>query len=84
LGRWYLRRRSPLDARTPPDERDRAIDRRSVATAYYVLITGVIIVGVVMPFNASGWDIINAALFAVTLAEVVHYACVVTNYRLQS
>jgi hypothetical protein len=84
LGRWYLRRRSPLDARTPPDERDRAIDRRSVATAYYVLIVGVIIVGVVMPFNASGWDIVNAALFAVTVAEVVHYACVVTNYRLQS
>ena len=84
LGRWYLRHRSPLDARTPPDERDRAIDSRSVAAAYYVLIVGVIMVGVVMPFNASGWEIINAALFAVTMAEVVHYACVVTNYRLQS
>ena len=81
LGRWYLRHRSPLDARTPPDERDRAIDRRSVATAYYVLIVGVITVGVVMPFNSNGWEIINAALFAVTIAEVVHYACVVTNYH---
>jgi hypothetical protein len=84
LGRWYLRRKSPLDARTPPDERDRAIDRRSVAMAYYVLIAGMIVVGVVMPFNASGWNIINAALFAVITAEVVHYACAVTNYRLQS
>ncbi|WP_138758980.1 hypothetical protein [Modestobacter altitudinis] len=83
-GRWYLRHRSPLDARTPPDERDRAIDRHSVAAAYYVLVVGVILVGVVMPFNNSGWDIINAALFAVTLAEVVHYACVVTSYRRQS
>jgi amino acid transporter len=84
LGRWYLRHRSPLDARTPPDERDRAIERRSVTAAYYVLIVGVIMVGVVMPFNTSGWDIINAALFAVTVAELVHYGCVVTNYRRQS
>lgn len=84
LGRAYLRHRSPLDARMPLDERDRAIDRRSVAAAYYVLITGVIVVGVVMPFNTSGWDIINAALFAVTVAEVVHYAFVVTSYRRQA
>jgi hypothetical protein len=84
IGRWYLRRRSPLDARTPPDERDRAIDRRSVALAYWVLIAGMIVVGVVMPFNAGGWSIINAALFALILAEVVHYASAVTSYRMQS
>ena len=84
LGRWYLRRRSPVDARMPLDERDRAIDRRSVTLAYYVLIAGMIVVGVVMPFNAGGWSIINAALFAVIIAEVVHYACTVTSYRLQS
>jgi hypothetical protein len=84
MGRWYLRRKAPLDAHTPPDERDRAIDRRSVTAAYYVLIVGVIMVGVVMPFNNSGWAIINAALFAVTVAELVHYGCVVTNYRRQS
>ena len=84
LGHWFLRRRSPLDARTPLDERDRAIDRRSLTLAYYALIAGMILVGVVMPFNAGGWSIINAALFAIIIAEVVHYTCVVTSYRLQS
>ena len=84
LGHWFLRRRSPLDARTPLDERDRAIDRRSLTLAYYALIAGMILVGVVMPFNAAGWSIINAALFAIIIAEVVHYASVVTSYRLQS
>ena len=84
VGQWYVRSRAPLDARTPPDERDRAIDRRSVALAYYVLIGGMIVVGVVMPFDAGGWSIINAALFVIIVAEVVHYACTVTSYRLQS
>jgi cytochrome b561 len=84
LGRWFLRHRSPLEARTPPDERDQAIDRRSVAMAYYVLIAGMIIVGVVMPFNAAGWTIVNAALLAVIAAEVVHYAWAVASYRRQS
>lgn len=84
MGHWFLRRRAPLDARTPRDERDRAIDRRSVALAYYVLMAGMILVGVVMPFNAGGWSIVNAALLAVVLAEVVHHTCVVASYRLQS
>ena len=84
VGHWYLRRRAPLDARTPPDERDQAIDRRSVVRAYYLLVAGLIVVGVVMPFNASGWQIVNAALLAVVTAEVVHYASTVTSYRSQS
>jgi hypothetical protein len=84
VGHWYLRHRSPLDARTPPDERDRAIDRRSVAMAYYVLIAGMVVVGVVMPFNTGGWEIVNAALLALITAEVVHYAWAAASYRMQS
>ena len=84
VGHVYLRRKAPLDARTPPDERDRAIDRRSVVLAYYVLLVGMVVVGVVMPFNASGWQIVNAALLAVATAEVVHYVSAVASYRSQS
>lgn len=84
IGRWYLRRKAPLDARTPPDERDRAIDRRSVAFAYGVLMAGMILVGVVMPFNSGGWAITNAALFSLIVAEVVRDASTVTSYRMQS
>jgi len=84
LGHLYLGRRSPEEARTPPDERDRAIIRRSISSAYYLLIAGMILVGCVMPFNSSGWTIINAALFTIVGAEVVHYGVVVFSYRRQS
>ena len=84
VGHLYLRRRSPQEARTPPDERDRAIMRRSISSAYYVLIAGMILVGCVMPFSSSGWTIINAALVMIVAAEVVHYGVVVFSYRRQT
>lgn len=84
VGHLYLSHRSPLEARTPLDEREQSIMRRSVSSAYYVLITGMILVGVVMPFRSSGWEIINAALFMIIAAEVVHYAVIVYSYRRQS
>ncbi|MEO9170322.1 MAG: hypothetical protein ABI282_09625 [Candidatus Baltobacteraceae bacterium] len=75
---------SPREARTPPDERDRAITSRSIAFAYYVLIAGMILVGCVMPFNSSGWAIINAALATIVAAELVHYSVIVVSYRRQA
>jgi hypothetical protein len=84
VGHLYLSRASPEDARTPPDERDRAIMRRSIGAAYYVLICGMIVVGCVMPFSFSGWAIINAALLMVVAAEAVHYGVVVLSYRSQT
>lgn len=80
-GHLYLRRSSAEDARMPKDERDRAIDRQSMTAAYYVLIAGMIVVGCVMPFSASGWAIINAGLFAIIVAELVHYGVVAVSYR---
>src|SRR5262249_23517635 len=61
-GHLYLRRGSPEDARTPPDERDLAIKHRSLSAAYYVLVAGMILVGVVMPFSTGGWAIVNTAI----------------------
>jgi hypothetical protein len=84
LGHLYLWRASAQEARMPLDERDQAIKRRSVSSAYYVLIAGMILVGCVMPFNSSGWTIINAALFMIIAAEVVHYGVVVFSYRRQA
>src|SRR5690348_7732631 len=63
------------------DERDRAIDGRATRTAYFVLLTGMIVVGVVMPFSDSGWKLTNTALFAIVLAETVRYALIVAGYR---
>jgi hypothetical protein len=84
VGHMYLRRRSTQEARMPLDERDQVIMRRSVSFAYYILIAGMILVGCVMPFKSSGWSIINAALFMIVAAEVVHYGVVVLSYRRQA
>jgi hypothetical protein len=43
-----------------------------------------ILVGYVMPFNSGGWTIINAALFMIVAAELVHYGMVVFSYRRQA
>lgn len=63
------------------DERDRAIDGRATRIAYFVMLTGMIVVGVVMPFSDAGWKITNAALFAIVLAETVRYALIAMGYR---
>lgn len=83
-GHIYLAVRGPQEARTPPDERDRAISTRSVTAAYYVLIVGAIVVGCVMPFSSSGWKIINATVFVIVVAELVHYGSAVFSYRKQA
>lgn len=69
------------EARAKADERDRAIDRRGTRIAYFVLLTGMIVVGVVMPFSKQGWQISNAALLALVVAEIVRYGVVVASYR---
>jgi hypothetical protein len=83
-GRLWLRRQAGGEAGAAPDERDRAIDYRSIRFAYAALIAGMVLVGCVMPFQSSGWSIINAALFMIVAAEVVHYGVVVFSYRRQA
>jgi cytochrome bd-type quinol oxidase subunit 2 len=72
---------SSEEARAKPDERDRAVARRGASIAYFVLIVGVITVGVVMPFRDSGWRLTNATFFALVIAETVRYLTVVVSYR---
>jgi hypothetical protein len=81
VGHLWLRISSPQDARVPADERDRAIARRSLGAAYYTLLTGMVLVGIMLPFTSGGWMIINAAIAGIVLAEVVHYAVAVWSYR---
>jgi len=81
IGAGHLLLRFRSDASEPPDERDRLIERRSTCWAYYVLIAGVVLVGVAMPFSSGGWQIILAALAAVLIAELVHYGLVIIGYR---
>lgn len=82
-GRFVIAARSGGDARAPADERDRAISRRGAATAYYVLMAGMILVGIVMPLEAGaqGWRIATAALLMLVVAETVSYAVTISQYR---
>ncbi len=77
-GTWLAgRSRGPAER----DERDKAIASRSSAIAYNVLMTGMILVGVVMPFSNGGWSIVHAALLAIAIAEIVHHGMIVVSYR---
>ena len=73
--------RARPEAQARPDERDRAIARRGASVAYFVLMVGMILVGVVMPLSDPGWKIINAALLALVTAEAVRYVLVIVSYR---
>src|ERR1700734_330135 len=79
-GYLYLRLCFPRHERSPMDERDRAIEHRSISAAYYVLIAGMILVGCFMPFSSTGWTIVNAAIFWIVAAEVVRYGLVLARF----
>ena len=72
---------SRKEAMAKADERDRAIARRGATIGYYVLIVGMILVGVVMPFSEAPWRIVNTALLAIVVAEATHQAVVLLSYR---
>jgi len=63
------------------DERDRAIDAHATRIAYYILMVGTVLAGMVAPFNQGGWKIVNGALLAIVLAEAVRNLLVVQGYR---
>jgi uncharacterized BrkB/YihY/UPF0761 family membrane protein len=69
------------EANAAADERDRAIGRGAANIAYYVLLVGVFLVGMVMPFSQPSWKIVNAALAVVVAAEVIRHAIILVGYR---
>jgi protein-S-isoprenylcysteine O-methyltransferase Ste14 len=70
------------ERKVKPDERDRLIEYRASAIGYYVLMGGVLYVGCYLPFVATDkWQIVNATLFFVVVAEVVKNGLVVLGYR---
>ena len=84
IGHLLLRRSSQGEAKLPEDERDISIARKARGYAYGVLLTGMVVVGGVMPFTHGGWEIANTAFFTIFLAECVFYAIVIRAYRRQN
>ena len=80
-GSILIAARTPKEARARADERDRAIARRGGAVGYYVLMVGMILVGVVMPFVDTGVTLVNAALLALVIAEAVRHGVILLSYR---
>ena len=77
---WLVRRTPRID-RASPDERDRAIDRRAASAAYYLLMAEMVVVGIMMPFGKSGWEIVDAALLSIILSEGLREVVIVRSYR---
>lgn len=81
FGSLAIRLQSGAEGRAKADERDRAIGRRGASIAYLVLLVGMILVGVMMPFTEPPAKIVNAALLAIVIAELVHSGVVFYSYR---
>lgn len=69
------------DASNIADERDRAIDRKAISVAYYVMLVGVLIVGVAGPFTMEPYKIVNLSLAVVVICQIIHDALVILGYR---
>lgn len=80
VGFLALRRRQ-IHERPIDDERDRAIETRATRSAYFVLLVCMIVVGMVLPFSATGWQIVNAALLGIVLTELMRQVLIVVSYR---
>ncbi|MGH8072616.1 MAG: DUF2178 domain-containing protein [Lysobacter sp.] len=81
IGGLLVFRHGERSERVLEDDRDHAIDARATRVAYFVMLTALILVGVVMPFDAGGWEITNAALFYIVLTETIRDALIIHGYR---
>ena len=64
------------------DERDDAIDARAARAAYFLLLAGTMLTGMVMPFTDSGWKVVNTALLFIVLSEALRGILTVRGYRM--
>jgi len=69
------------DARNLADERDRAIDRKAISVAYYVMLVGVLFVGVAGPFTMQPYQIVNLSLAVIVVCQIIHDVLVILGYR---
>jgi hypothetical protein len=73
--------RSPLEARTPVDERERLIQLRSARPAYFVLLVSAFLSVGTIHLGASTWIITHCVLFAIWMAELTRYGSQLYHYR---
>jgi archaellum biogenesis protein FlaJ (TadC family) len=72
---------SPRDARAPKDERERLIDLKAMRVAFFVLMTGALLVVVLVHFPVDRFAILQALLLAVVVAELTMLGARLVYYR---
>lgn len=73
--------RSPKDARTPADERERLIHLRATRPAYLVFLVGTLLAIGTVHLDFSSWQVAQVVLFVIWVAELTRYAMRLVYYR---
>jgi len=73
--------RSPKDAQTPVDERERLIHLRANRPAYYVLLVGAFMSILVMHLGFTVIQFAHTVLFVIWIAELLRYGMRLYYYR---
>jgi hypothetical protein len=73
--------RTPAEARTPQDERERLIALKAKRPAFFVLMVATFAALAVMHLHVSAWVMINATLCALWLGELTNYGAQLYFYR---
>lgn len=73
--------RSPREARSPKDERDRQVGLLGTRTGFYVLVLGIIAAMLTLHLGAGAVLLVNFMFFALLLAELSRLATQVFMYR---
>jgi hypothetical protein len=73
--------RSPREAQTPIDERERLIELRATRPAFFVLLVGAFLSVGTIHMGVSTWILAHCVLFAIWMAELTRYGAQLYHYR---
>lgn len=73
--------RSPKDAKTPLDERERLIHLRAARPAYFLLLSGAFLTIGTLHIGFSAWQLAHCILFVIWIAELARYGLRLFYYR---
>jgi uncharacterized membrane protein len=76
-----LAMRSPRDAQTAVDERERLIHLRATRPAYYVLLVGTFLTIGTMHMGFNTWEFAHCILLVIWIAELARYGMRLYFYR---
>ena len=73
--------RSPREARTPKDERERLIDMRATQVAFPVLLVGTLLSIWTIHTDAGRWWMAQSMLLSIVIAELVKFGTQIALHR---